>query len=168
MSNKFLDSNGLLYLWNKIKVLLNEKVDKVEGKELSSNDFTDAEKTKLQELNNYILPSATATTLGGIKIGEGVNITDGVLSISSINWDNIQGKPNVALKDDITNVYRYKGSVSDFALLPSENNEIGDVYNVESTDMNYAWNGEAWDPLGSLLTVQSITNAEIDQIVSGE
>lgn len=32
---------------------LNNKVDKVEGKELSSNDFTDEEKTKLSELNNY-------------------------------------------------------------------------------------------------------------------
>lgn len=31
----------------------NNKVDKVEGKELSSNDFTDEEKQKLEGLNNY-------------------------------------------------------------------------------------------------------------------
>lgn len=33
--------------------LLNNKVDKVEGKQLSTNDFTNEEKTKLSQLNNY-------------------------------------------------------------------------------------------------------------------
>ena len=42
---KFLDQNGLLYVWTKIKNLLGGKVDKVEGKGLSTNDLTDALKT---------------------------------------------------------------------------------------------------------------------------
>ena len=46
---------------------LNNKVNKVEGKQLSSNDYTTAEKNKLANLQNYILPTATKTTLGGIK-----------------------------------------------------------------------------------------------------
>ena len=37
----------------KITELKNDKVDKVEGKELSSNDFTDEEKGKLSRLENY-------------------------------------------------------------------------------------------------------------------
>lgn len=50
---KFLDSTGLTQLWTRITSLLGGKVDKVEGKELSSNDYTTAEKTKLEGLSNY-------------------------------------------------------------------------------------------------------------------
>ncbi len=57
----FLDSNGLLYLWGKIKALVGGKVDKVEGKALSSNDYTSSEKDKLAHIaanaNNYSHPS---------------------------------------------------------------------------------------------------------------
>ena len=49
-----------------ISSLQENKVDKVEGKGLSSNDFTTTEKTKLQGIaegaNNYILASDIATT----------------------------------------------------------------------------------------------------------
>lgn len=46
---------------------LNNKVDKVEGKQLSSNDYTTAEKNKLANLQNYTLPTATKSILGGVK-----------------------------------------------------------------------------------------------------
>lgn len=49
------------------KTELNNKVDKVKGKQLSSNDYTTAEKNKLANLQNYTLPTATKTTLGGVK-----------------------------------------------------------------------------------------------------
>ena len=62
------------------------KVDKVEGKDLSTNDFTDAYKTKLDGIetgaNAYVLPQASASTLGGIKVGDNLAIdsSTGVLS----------------------------------------------------------------------------------------
>lgn len=46
---------------------LNNKVDKVEGKQLFSNDYTTAEKNKLANLQNYTLPTATKNILGGVK-----------------------------------------------------------------------------------------------------
>ena len=60
--------------------LLSNKVDKERGKGLSSNDFTDAMKLKLTGLNNYTLPTASADTLGGVKIGANITITNGVIS----------------------------------------------------------------------------------------
>lgn len=46
-----LDENGLAHLWQRIKLLvtnkISNKVDKVDGKGLSTNDYTNAEKTKL-------------------------------------------------------------------------------------------------------------------------
>ena len=48
---------------------IDDKVDKVEGKGLSTNDYTTADKNKLAGLSNYTLNAATSSALGGIKIG---------------------------------------------------------------------------------------------------
>lgn len=60
------------------------KVDKVDGKGLSTEDYTTAEKNKLAGIadgaNNYSLPTASTNTLGGVKVGDGLAINDGVLS----------------------------------------------------------------------------------------
>lgn len=168
--SKFLDENGLLYLWGKIKTLVGGKVDKVEGKGLSTNDFTAAEKAKLESLENYTLPTATADTLGGVKVGAGLNINQGVLSATgggtadSVDWSNVQNKPDLALKSDLTSIYRYKGSVQNYASLPTTGNTVGDVWNVSATGMNYAWTGEDWDALGQEFQIEAITNGEIDTI----
>lgn len=54
-----------------------------DGKGLSTNDFTNQDKEKLDSLENYILPVASVETLGGVKIGENLNIDEnGVLSAS--------------------------------------------------------------------------------------
>lgn len=56
------------------------KVDKVIGKQLSTEDYTTEEKTKLSGIddnaNNYTLPAATTTTLGGIIVGDRLSIDD--------------------------------------------------------------------------------------------
>ena len=50
----------------------------------------------------YELPVASATALGGVKVGSGLSITDGVLSATgggtadSVDWSKIQNKPNFA------------------------------------------------------------------------
>ena len=54
-------------------------------------------------------------------------------------------------KEDISYVYKYKGSVSTENDLPTTGVQVGDVYNVESTGDNYAWTGESWDKLGGCL-----------------
>ena len=57
------------------------KVDKVEGKQLSTNDFSNEDKEKLNSLENYVLPMASADALGGIKIGNNLNIDEnGILT----------------------------------------------------------------------------------------
>lgn len=70
-----------------------------------------------------------------------------------------------AKKSDITGVYIYRGSVTLFSDLPSESLNAGDVYNVEETDMNYAWTGSAWDPLGNMFQLDPLTEAEIKTIM---
>lgn len=75
-----------------------------------------------------------------------------------------------ARKSDIGGVYKYRGSVAAVANLPSSGQSTGDVYNIESASAygaagaNVAWNGTAWDTLGEVFSVDSITNADIDSI----
>lgn len=87
---KLLDEKGLTTVWAAIKntflaksaassyaktadvnTALAKKVDAVSGKGLSTNDFTAAYKSKIDGIatgaNNYTLPVASTTTLGGIK-----------------------------------------------------------------------------------------------------
>ena len=79
---------------------LNLKVDKISGKGLSTEDYTTAEKTKLASIennaNNYILPVASSTVLGGVKAGTNISIdANGVISANdtSIAWSEITSKP---------------------------------------------------------------------------
>lgn len=68
----------------------------MEGKELSSNDFTDAYKTKLDgiaaQANKYVLPTATASALGGVKIGSNITLANGgTISITKANVTSALG-----------------------------------------------------------------------------
>lgn len=66
---------------------LANKVDKVDGKGLSSNDYTDSEKTKLEGIaenaNNYSLPNATSDILGGVKVGTNISVSSGTISVAT-------------------------------------------------------------------------------------
>lgn len=81
---KLTDGNGLLYglkgLKAQIVTLLGGKVDKVSGKGLSTNDYTTADKKKLDGIasgaNNYTLPAA-GSTLGGVKTTSTVTSASG-------------------------------------------------------------------------------------------
>ena len=79
----------------RIAALESGKVDKVEGKELSSNDFTDAYKTKLDgiaaQANKYVLPTATAEIVGGVKVGANISYSNGTISLSKANVTSALG-----------------------------------------------------------------------------
>ena len=79
-----------------ITQLQTQKVDKVEGKCLSTNDYTTPEKNKLAaieaEANKYVLPAATASALGGVKIGSNITLADGgTISITKANVTSALG-----------------------------------------------------------------------------
>lgn len=56
----------------------------------------------------------------------------------------------------LTTVYQYKGSVATYADLPTTDQKVGDVWNIETADPdhgikagdNVAWDGAQWDILG--------------------
>lgn len=76
------------------------KVDKVEGKGLSTEDFTTEFKTKLEGLSNYVLTAATADKLGGVKVGANIAVAeDGTISIAEATTSNAGV---VQLSDSVT------------------------------------------------------------------
>lgn len=138
-------------------------VSKESGKGLSTNDYTTTEKTKLAGIatgaNAYVLPTASSTVLGGVKIGNNLIISNGVVSA-------VQGKVDLtpyaktadiastyaktadlspyaktadiastyAKKTDISTAFRYRGSVDTYSALPTNGVAVGDVYNVVAAD----------------------------------
>ena len=198
MEMKFIDANGLLYLWGKIK----EKFVKAEsGKGLSTNDYTAAEKEKLAGIaagaNKYVHPAKSAAEAAFVKVGNdelghvvtgdpitkedivalglpGENTTyspateseNGLLSAEDKKKLNGFGPASdYAKKADIAAMYTYKGSVETVSQLPKSAG-TGDVYNVESDGMNYAWDGQDWDALGSSFSIAALTNEDIDGILT--
>lgn len=83
-------------LTGQLLILEKTKVNKVEGKGLSTNDYTTPEKNKLAaieaEANKYVLPAATASALGGVKIGSNITLADGgTISITKANVTSALG-----------------------------------------------------------------------------
>lgn len=66
------------------------------------------------------------------------------------------------VKEEVTKVYKYQGSVPTYNDLPTENVSNGDVYNVESDGMNYAWDeaNQKWDSLGIIIDLSKYSTTE--------
>lgn len=102
---KYLDYNGFIHYNEGLNKKFLGKVDKIAGKNLSTNDYTNSEKEKLKGIasnaqvntienisidgvklqisnKNINIPLATKTQLGLVKIGDNLNIDNGVLSVS--------------------------------------------------------------------------------------
>ena len=145
-----------------ITQLQTQKVDKAEGKGLSTNDYTTPEKNKLAaieaEANKYVLPAATASALGGVKIGSNITLADGgTISITKANVTSALGidptttyvkKAGDAMTGALTNSSTISGSklistvstgtapiqVSSTTLCPNLNADMVDGYNVSEGD----------------------------------
>lgn len=192
---KYLDNNGMLYFWQKIK---NTFALATHGHAIS--DVTDLQTTldgKSATGHKHAAGDITSGTLGVSRGGTGKSTITGIikgngtsafsaasasdlvtlLGTNAVNRATADASGNniantYALKTDIAGMYKYKGSVADDAHLPTTGQETGDVYNIESAGAyggagsNVAWNGTAWDSLGEIFNIEAITNSEIDTIVA--
>lgn len=175
MAEKYTGEQAIIRLWERIGQAF---VRKDGNKVLSDNNFANEDKEKLDSLHNYELPIASAETLGGVKIGEGINVAaDGTISAAitpsaQVNWNQVIDTPttlegygitDAATKEElqeiaekIAKVVEYKGAVDTVADLDEiENPRIGDMWNVRENGHNYAWDGEAWDDLGGFVDLSN-------------
>lgn len=175
---KFLDDNGLLYFWGKLKVMLGGKVDAVSGKGLSTNDYTTEEKTKL----------------GGIAAGAEVNV--------NADWNASSGDAQILNKPTIPTAVSQLTNDSNFATQTYVNEAVGSITSVSFQVVSelpatgaagtiylvsnggsgtnvydeYIYVSNAWEKIGSTAVdlsgywaktdLVAITNAEIDTILA--
>ena len=139
-----------------ITQLQTQKVDKVEGKGLSTNDYTTPEKNKLAaieaEANKYVLPAATASALGGVKIGSNITLANGgTISITKANVTS-------ALGVDPTTTYVKKAGDTMTGTLTSASTSGAIVFKgVENCDITniYKDNGVIKNDDGGLTSIRN-------------
>ena len=139
-----------------IKTGFDKKVDKVEGKQLSTNDYTTTEKTKLTGIDD----GAQVNVIETVKVnGSALTVTEKGINIDLSEY---------AKSADLTSALIYKGTVASYAELPTADQKVGDVYNVTAADSthnlnageNVAWNGSDWDNLGGVTDLSGKVDKE--------
>ena len=177
-TTKYLDYDGLLYFYTLLKVKFNAKADK--GTTLADYGITDANInngvitlgsntiTPLTSISNDTLPNSgvTAGTYKSVTVNSKGIVTAGSNPTTLNGYGITDAYTKTEIDTKLTSAMHYKGSVQTVANLPSTGNAVGDFYNVTATGENYAWTGTEWDVTGSIVDLQSITNAEIDTVVA--
>lgn len=151
---------------------LDTKVDKEEGKGLSTNDYSDDDRQKVSNIVDYVTTMRSTTSMNtmGLTLDKKNVITGSIYSTGSVTFNSASSKsagvltasyfekldalPSADELDQkintaIGSVYRVKGSVANYEALPKENVTIGDVYNLEDTGANYVATSSTpdWDKL---------------------
>ena len=140
---------------------LSSKVDKVSGKELSANDFTDVLKTKLE----------------GAEITSNKNIANGYVGLNGISKIDVSHLPSITINE----VYTVESLAAQNALTPNQ----GDVAIRTDESKNYIYDGTVWvllaSPsvdvssvngktgvvnleLGDIATLQTSLNSKVDKV----
>ena len=132
------------------------KVDKVNGKGLSTNDYTTAEKQKLANIangaNNYTLPVATSSILGGIKSGTDITIdASGNVSVNDDSHNHIISNVD-GLQSALDNKIPSSRTVNGKALSSNISLVASDVGAIPTTDGAVG---------ASNLAANAVTNAKI-------
>lgn len=129
--------------WNAKQDAISDLADIRSGAEAGSTALQSGD--NVSELTNdagYLVASDIsgkadkATTLSGYGITDAYTKTE------------IDGK--------LASGMHYKGTKASVSQLPSSGNETGDLWNVEDTGANYAWNGTAWDKLSENIDLSGL------------
>lgn len=151
---------------------LDTKVDKEEGKGLSTNDYSDDDRQKVSNIVDYVTTMRSTTSINTINLSldkknviTGSTYTTGSVTFKSASsksaglltasyFEKLDALPSTDELDQkintaIGSVYRVKGSVANYNSLPTEDVSIGDVYNLEDTGANYVATSTTpdWDKL---------------------
>lgn len=151
---------------------LDTKVDKEEGKGLSTNDYSDNDRQKVSNIVDYVTAMRSTTSMNtmGLSLDKKNVITGSIYTTGSVTFNSASSKsagvltasyfekldalPSAEELDQkintaIGSVYKVKGSVANYEALPKDNVTIGDVYNLEDTGANYVATSTTpdWDKL---------------------
>ena len=81
-------------------------------------------------------------------IYDDINIVSNSIPTSTSQLTNDSGYLTAS---DIASVMTYKGTKANYAALPASGNTIGDVWHLTDTGAEWAWDGSAWQELGTAI-----------------
>lgn len=140
----------------------------------ASQVYTKTEVYNKTEIDTAVGAKADTETVNNALAGK-ANITDVNNSLDGkANVGDVYTKQEVDAK--VASVYVFKGSVANYAALPTEGNAVGHVYNIEAADAehginagdNVAWDGTKWDKLAGTITFDTSDLLPIDSVISNE
>jgi len=130
---QYVGSEGPYYTKSETDALLNNKVNKETGKGLSTNDFTNADKTKL----NGIESGAQVNKIESVKVnGSTQTITDKSVDISVPTKTSALTNDSGYIKNDVNNLINYytktqiDTTLNSYATKTYVDNLIGDINNA--------------------------------------
>ena len=88
----------------------------------------------------YTLPKATGT----------IALTSDIPTVPT-NVSSFTNDAGYLTSSDIASVMKYKGTKANYAALPSSGNTTGDVWHLTDTGAEWAWDGSAWQELGTAI-----------------
>lgn len=157
------------------------KVDKVEGKGLSANDYTNQK--GVVQLSSATDDTSTTKAATPSAVKAAYDLAAGkqspATSLAGYGIADAYTKDEVDAK--MSSALEYKGSKDTYADLPTTGNKKGDVWNIVNADAahgvnagdNVAWNGTTWDVLAGTMDLSAymlaedlvaISNTELDNI----
>ena len=147
--------------------ITNSKINQWNNKSNFSGSYNDLmDKPTIPK--EYVLPEASSETLGGVKVGAGLSITNGVLSATgggvadSVEWSNIQNKPNIPTKtSELTNDNGFLTSIPSEYVTETELNEKG--YLTEHQDISKLALKTELHSHVNMAVLSTITNFKINQ-----
>ena len=172
---KYIDKNGMIFYDTAQKARLNKKVDKEEGKGLSSNDLTNDLKKKIED----------AQPKGDYALKSEIPSLNGYATEDFVNQKGYQTQSDVEkiVDNRTSSAMFYRGEVDNYSDLAEKEATAkrGDMYNIKNASEynkagdNAAWNGSAWDILSGIVDlsgylkttdIQPLSNEEIEAILN--
>lgn len=187
---KYLDLTGLSAFWTKAKEWINAQISTATSTLKSSlklSDITDVTvsvdevnyldglKSNAQTQIDLLAPKASPE-FSGVPTAPTASSGTNTQQVATTAFVKDAVDTAVAgVKTELGSALTYKGSKENYEALPSSGNTKGDVWNVVAANgttpagTNYAWDGEAWDPLGGTVDLSAyLTEDNFETISTNE
>lgn len=138
-----------------VKDALQLKADKTQLNDLATKDSLNNEVNQLVEEIN-------------------LKLDDTVAASTYLRQDDANA--TYAKKSDISNIYKFKGTKTNYSELPTTGVITGDVWNITNADAehdikagdNVAWNGTAWDNLSGTVDLSNYATTTTTDAISAD
>ena len=128
MAIEYLDKSGLTLLISKIKTALNEKVDVVSGKGLSTNDYTSAEKQKLSGIASGAQENVIESVkVNGTKLTPSSKAVDVTVPTKTSQLTNDSGYQSATAVESIITAKGYQSQSQVQSLI---NSAVGNITSI--------------------------------------